>query len=140
MTESLAQPTFRTLKQTALKGRPSCATAPANHATRSTDGDRHTSGLWLPFRDHYMENLGDNANPNVLLRSRAKHVHRCSVRENWSSESRTLRSRDPGLTTPLTGSLHLMLRSGAADHKILTSARPSLFPARITIEGWCRSL
>ena len=137
MTESHAQPTFRTLKQTALKGRPSCATAPANHATRSTDGDRHTSGLWLPFRGHYMENLGDNANPNVLLRSRAKHVHRCGVRENWSSESRTLRlrSRDLGLTTPLTGSLYLMLRSGAADQKILTSARPSLFPARITIEG-----
>jgi hypothetical protein len=39
------------------------------------------------------------------------------VRENWSFESRTfrLRSRDPALTTPLTGSLHLMLRSGAAD-------------------------
>ena len=137
MTEVLAQPTFRTLKQTALKGRPNCATVPANHATRSTDGDRHTSGLWLPFRGHYMENLGDNANPNVLLRSRAKHVHRCSVRENWSSESRTLRlrSRDLGLTTPLTGSLYLMLRLGAADHKTLTSARPSLFPARITIEG-----
>ena len=42
------------------------------------------------------------------------------MRENWSSESRTLRlrSRDPALTTPLTGNLHLMLRSGAADLKI----------------------
>jgi hypothetical protein len=90
---------------------------PENHATRSTGAGRHTSGLWSPFRVRCKENLGGNEDPNVLLRLRAKHVHRCGVRENWSFESRTfrLRSRDPALTTPLTGSLHLMLRSGAAD-------------------------
>ncbi len=62
----LGQPTFQTLKQTVLKGRPSCATAPENHATRSTGAGLHTSGLWSAYHVHYMENLGDNKDPNAF--------------------------------------------------------------------------
>jgi hypothetical protein len=64
--QTLAQPTSQTLKQTALQGRPSCATAPENHATRSTGEGRHTSGPWLPYHDRYTENPGDKKYPNAL--------------------------------------------------------------------------
>src|SRR6266852_7615373 len=63
---SFAQPTFQTLKQIVLQGYPSCATAPENHATRSTGAGRHTSGPWLPYHVRYTENLGDNKNLNAL--------------------------------------------------------------------------
>lgn len=84
---------------------------PGNHATRSTGVGRHMSGPWSPFHVHCMENPGGNEYPNVLLRLRVKHAHRCGVRENLSFESRTLRlrSQDPALTTPPTGSLHSMV-------------------------------
>lgn len=62
----LAQLTFQTLKQTVLLGHPSCATAPGNHATRSTDAGRHTSGPWSPYDVRCTESLGDNKNPNAL--------------------------------------------------------------------------
>ena len=61
-----AEPTFQTLKQTVLQGYPSCATAPENHATRSTGAGRHTSGPWLPYHVRCTENLGDNKYSNAL--------------------------------------------------------------------------
>ena len=52
--------TFQIQTQIDPQGCPSCATAPANHATRSIGANRHTSGRSSLSRVHCTESLGGN--------------------------------------------------------------------------------